>query len=497
MPDSEKRYARLIIDLLLRYTFLFEIYLNKHIKVDEEYIPPFLNKIGASCVDILENSGLSEVNRRLPDIENQVILTLCEDIVIVVNIKVYLEFRVSFWYPIEAKSLLLVPNKVGTVRLVNEAVVDNKEAVSGREFYFKLIRLLADLGTPRDDLDINNFLIESILNFFMSIWGPNLDIYNGNDFGCMSWFPIVNSQKKMITIPSSLIPIPKCIINEYMNIDGIYNISKLNLSKESKIFLERLNLAVNKYSKSGCVPKFTWSTPTDSCWILPNSTIRCENYSDVMILLKASTKVSEDLERSQNQKDFKHAILLREYIPTWDSSMEFRIFLSKASQNASFRINGISQRHISLYFEELVSNKKLQNGILSSINSLVKYNERELINELFEVLETKKLAIDVYLIKTSTKYKFRSLIVDISLMYNIDTLLFSFSELKFNQLRQIDEELNLIDLYRVIEDPQSTIYQIKNDLKGKVPKEMLNMCDGNDIEELLSQFSLKLEGELK
>jgi hypothetical protein len=84
----------------------------------------------------------------------------------------------------------------------------------------------------------------------------------------------------------------------------------------------QLQAAISASGRAGVFPRLTWSAPTDAAWIAADSTLSCHTPAQVVLLLKSSDKVSEDLSR----QDVPHCILLRKY-RSINAGLEFRCFV--------------------------------------------------------------------------------------------------------------------------------------------------------------------------
>eukprot|EP01043_Picozoa_sp_COSAG02_P022641 COSAG02_NODE_1183_length_14014_cov_4.551707_1_plen_462_part_00 len=84
----------------------------------------------------------------------------------------------------------------------------------------------------------------------------------------------------------------------------------------------KLQAAIDTSGRAGVFPRLTWSAPTDAAWIAADSTLSCHTPAQVLLLLKSSDKVAEDLSR----QDVPHCILLRKY-RSINAALEFRCFV--------------------------------------------------------------------------------------------------------------------------------------------------------------------------
>jgi hypothetical protein len=84
----------------------------------------------------------------------------------------------------------------------------------------------------------------------------------------------------------------------------------------------KLQAAIDASGRAGVFPRLTWSAPTDAAWITPDGTLSCHTPAQVLLLLKSSDKVAEDLSR----QDVPHCMLLRKY-RSINAGLEFRCFV--------------------------------------------------------------------------------------------------------------------------------------------------------------------------
>ncbi|KAJ1817922.1 hypothetical protein LPJ56_001964, partial [Coemansia sp. RSA 2599] len=79
-------------------------------------------------------------------------------------------------------------------------------------------------------------------------------------------------------------------------------------------------------------PRMNWSAPTDATWMTYDNTLQCRSLSEVLIVLKGSDKISEDIDGSrflpeqEMAGDWEHELVLRQWCNLYPS-MEFRCFV--------------------------------------------------------------------------------------------------------------------------------------------------------------------------
>lgn len=94
-------------------------------------------------------------------------------------------------------------------------------------------------------------------------------------------------------------------------------------------------------------PKFPWSAPTDARWISTTGNLRCTRPEDVLLLLKASDRLSHDMNLSKSlssSSSWRPSLILRKWHDL-NPSMEFRCFL----RPGAYPIVGVSQRDPAYY----------------------------------------------------------------------------------------------------------------------------------------------------
>ncbi|KAJ1612991.1 hypothetical protein OJ253_265 [Cryptosporidium canis] len=320
-------------------------------------------------------------------------------------------------------------------------------------------------------------MLNSLINFMSLIWGVDEEFWGKDDFydvGVSTWFKKLSSHSTRVTIDGLLFNIPDSLIHEYFDSD-IMEINYEFLSNNSKKCLEDIEAYIHENSSlfnKGLVPKFTWSTPTDAIWIRPNRSICCRTLEDIFTLLKASTKVSSDIERSVKER-IGNTLLLREYIPTLNEMFEFRVFVGGFISYSEYKILGISQKHTSCYYKDLSDNSELRAQIQSCIEQFF-YSNTELMFEIFDIFNTMFVTFDVYI--SDYKNNKTVLITDIQPLLKSSHLLFNISDLKINFLRAEDPNS---DNLRTVESESARNMIGINTLKGFVPEELLSISNSD------------------
>eukprot|EP01025_Chloroclados_australasicus_P044154 TRINITY_DN4762_c0_g2_i1.p1 TRINITY_DN4762_c0_g2~~TRINITY_DN4762_c0_g2_i1.p1 ORF type:complete len:338 (-),score=30.74 TRINITY_DN4762_c0_g2_i1:125-1138(-) len=142
----------------------------------------------------------------------------------------------------------------------------------------------------------------------------------------------------------------------------------------------------------GCViPKLNWSASIDSMWVSCQG-LKCSNADEVLLLLKCSDRISNDIEIIQQVQsecpDFESVLVLKKW-GNLRPEREFRCFVRDRE------LCGISQRQTNSYFPQL-EEQKCQ--IQSQIENF--HYDSLLNNERFPL---KDFVYDVYVTSTNLK----------------------------------------------------------------------------------------------
>jgi hypothetical protein len=188
------------------------------------------------------------------------------------------------------------------------------------------------------------------------------------------WYPLFSS----VSIKSMCIPLAQEVI-DYLNSDGLVlptdqngDQNIIDCSSDSDDALSDYSHANSDEAEPPCFPqlrsqidecisdlggfvfpKLNWSSPKDATWISLDSTLKCENMNDILLLLKASDFISHDLnypyenavDGSYHNAD-QYFLVLRKWCNLFPS-MEFRVFVKNKT------IVGICQRDIYNYYDFL------------------------------------------------------------------------------------------------------------------------------------------------
>eukprot|EP00253_Pinus_taeda_P016820 PITA_16820 len=126
--------------------------------------------------------------------------------------------------------------------------------------------------------------------------------------------------------------------------------SFLELEKEVKKSIKTLGGFV--------FPKLNWSAPKDSAWIATNGTPKCSSFSEIVLLLRASDSLVNDLchafdscEDKTGDRPARFSLALRKWYDL-RPEMEFRGFVRRAL------LVGISQREVTEFYAILLEERE-------------------------------------------------------------------------------------------------------------------------------------------
>ncbi|CUV06608.1 unnamed protein product [Cryptosporidium hominis] len=458
--------TRSFLKYILSNDYRLEFFLNDTYKLDNKYVPGELRGI-VNC----ERINIDEEHVMI----NHSIFSLKKHVFLLLKLKIDKKNKIIQLFPIEIK---YSQNEKNEYSLIEELIVENNieitdpiSIIEKNVDYFHLNEALENLFMPN---------LDSLMDFIFFIWGADDEFWDKNklrNMGISKWYERLSNYKSKVTIHGILFNIPDSLILEYFESDDL-DINYEALSESSRKCLEDINKSIREnteFFSMGFSPKFTWSAPTDATWINSNRSICCRTLEELFILLKASTKVSEDIDRAK-EGNISNVLLLREYIPTLNEMFEFRVFIGGCSLHSEYKILGISQRHICYYYKELSENFKLRTNIKSCIMEFFLYSKKELISELFDIFNSMCIAFDVYI--SNYKDKLSILIIDVQPLLHASPLLFNLFELKLNLLTEEGTELGF-DILRTTEN-NSTKNMINNSyLKGFVPDELLSVSNSD------------------
>ncbi|XP_041059425.1 cell division cycle protein 123 homolog [Carcharodon carcharias] len=202
-----------------------------------------------------------------------------------------------------------------------------------------------------------------------------------------AWYPLF----KKLTIRSIILPLPQNVI-DYLLDDGTLVVSGRNeapscshaddgsdeeqdiqwsddenvttlTAPEFPDFAAKVQEAINTLGGS-VFPKLNWTSPRDAQWIAMNSSLKCNNLSDIFLLLKSSDFVTHDLTQpflhcTDDSPDPKvdPQLVLRKWCELIPGG-EFRCFVKEN------KLIGVAQRDHTQYYDHVCNQAA---NILSSI----------------------------------------------------------------------------------------------------------------------------------
>ncbi|GAM17294.1 hypothetical protein SAMD00019534_004690, partial [Acytostelium subglobosum LB1] len=162
------------------------------------------------------------------------------------------------------------------------------------------------------------------------------------------------------------------------------------------------------------IPKLNWSAPKDATWMNSYGSLKCTTPSDVILLLKSSDFINNDLAQFELSKELKdqhitpYTLVLRKYHNLY-LSMEFRCFVR------GNKLVGISQRDTSTFYNFLPAKKM---AIEQAIQEFF-------IENICRQFDDESYCFDVYITKEN-----RVWLVDFNPIHpTTDSLLFDWYEL--------------------------------------------------------------------
>ncbi|KAH3680942.1 hypothetical protein WICMUC_000085 [Wickerhamomyces mucosus] len=234
-------------------------------------------------------------------------------------------------------------------------------------------------------------------------------------------------------------------------------------------------------------PKLNWSAPRDATWIMATNTMKCENASDVYLILNASNYIMHDISNAfdevkeenngvEGQDDIKSTqlemeLILRKWVSI-NPALEFRVFVKNR------RIIGVSQRELNYY-------DYLEN-LTSTIRTLI---DDFFENVLVDSFPDPDFVFDVYLPRPFDK----TYLIDINpFSRTTDSQLFTWHELAGESQNKIDdvddgEEENY--QIRLVTEVNKGRFASKEHSENQVPKDVVDASlDSNAMAELAKQW---------
>lgn len=247
---------------------------------------------------------------------------------------------------------------------------------------------------------------------------------------------------------------------------------------------------IKKYINSNgpVTPKLNWSAPKDATWIIATNTMKCENASDVYLLLKSSNYITHDLssafdevkpEQEEAEKDdqksteLEYELVLRKWFNI-NPALEFRCFVKDR------RIIGITQRDLNYY------------DYLDNLSEKI----RDLIDEFFEDVLAESFADESFVFDVYLPRPFdRVWLIDINpFARKTDSLLYTWHELATTEVDDdFDYEL------RLITETNKGRFAVKEHSENQVPQDVVDASlDPSMMVELAKEWQelqLKQEGQ--
>lgn len=137
------------------------------------------------------------------------------------------------------------------------------------------------------------------------------------------------------------------------------------------------------------IPKLNWSAPKDATWIATSGSMKCQNFGEISLLLKASDNVVHDLCHAFDSCDDKsmekppHVVLAIRKWYDMRPEMEFRCFVRDSV------LVGICQREVTGFYASLLGREEEITDMVSDF----------FIENLQEVFGGGDFSFDVYITK--------------------------------------------------------------------------------------------------
>ncbi|CCH44582.1 Cell division cycle protein [Wickerhamomyces ciferrii] len=232
-------------------------------------------------------------------------------------------------------------------------------------------------------------------------------------------------------------------------------------------------------------PKLNWSAPRDATWILTSNTMKCENASDVYLLLNSSNYITHDLssgfagveEEEENdtkkETELEFELVLRKWFNI-NPALEFRCFVKNR------KIIGVTQRDLNYY------------DYLDSLSEKI----RDLIDDFFEEVLIDSFPDDNYVFDVYLPRPFdRVWLIDINpFARKTDPQLFTWHELAITEVTD-DFDYDL----RLITETNKGRFAVKEHSENQVPQDVVDASyDPSLMVELAKEWrELQLKQEEK
>lgn len=244
------------------------------------------------------------------------------------------------------------------------------------------------------------------------------------------WYP----KLKQYSPPATIIPVPRDF-REFLALESIRlpndqpKVEEVSSDDEQFVYSDeflnfygKINQSIAEYP----FPKLNWLAPKDARWINSN-TLRCFNGDEVLLLLKLSDHIGDDLDSPFSEvntgetqtADVPYALVLKKWVEI-NPLVEFRVFIRHGD------ILGASQRDLN-HYPHLVNEREL------------KWTQIEqFVNKVLPELDFDLLILDIYVPPNQDP-----LVVDVNpFSRKLSPLLYTWHELLEggdNTLRVVDE----------------------------------------------------------
>lgn len=272
---------------------------------------------------------------------------------------------------------------------------------------------------------------------------------------------------------------------------------------------ERIRQIIDQY-EGAVFPKLDWSAPLDAAWMVPGTSLRCTEPSDIYLLLKSSDFVNKDVsqlyELTQMAKEEESSLhvdeaglsltsstvrpqlVLKKFfsIPT---SHEFRCFVRCG------QLICISQRDTGTFFDHLQP-IEMQNTILDKLTNFFNSTLRPSSNNHSSTIvpispfPIQDFVWDAYL----TRDLSRVLIIDINpYLPRTDALLWDWEEVEEEAKDVILAGESLSEQHRpalrLVTSRAQTTQSFPTYAHNMMPSDVVGLAQGTDIAEFARQFN--------
>ncbi|KAJ3365735.1 hypothetical protein GGF32_008133 [Allomyces javanicus] len=203
-------------------------------------------------------------------------------------------------------------------------------------------------------------------------------------------------------------------------------------------------------------PKLNWSAPRDAAWINLGGTLRCQRFSDILLLLKASDFAAYDLSQAIDRR----VLVLRKWIDVHPAK-EFRCWVRNG------RVFAISQRDTTHYYPFLVTEQDALARILVAF----------IATTVVPKFSVQNFCIDMYLSRADNE----PFIIDINpSTTTTDALLFTHAELD-----ALPENAVTV---RVVESEAAAAQSAPVFAAHRIPHDVVELSQGLTVAEFAEQW---------